>query len=279
MASQRRTDRILFSIPILVQGQSQLGIPFSEISSTIVIGRDGARICLRNFPRDGTELKIKNLFNDLTAKFRIAHKGSARRGSITEWGVALVDPVPGFWGILFEDVPEGGEPRVSGLLVCTRCDRKVLTSLSPAEYEALGSDFVVKRLCSRCREVTDWAIGLSEEKEDDPLPSTGGQTEIAARVDKQVEASDLDRRQSPRYAIKIPLLVTASTGASETTVAEDFSKVGAKFQSSLELACGDLISVIVGHEVVESATARPARVIWRNPFEKSARYVYAVEFL
>ncbi len=217
MASQRRTDRILFSIPILVQGQSQLGIPFSEISSTIVISRDGGRICLRNSPRGGTELKIKNLFNDLTARFRIAHKGSPRRGSITEWGVALVDPVPGFWGILFEDVPEGGESKVSGLLVCTRCDQKALTSLSPAEYEALGSDLVVKRLCSRCREVTEWVIGVSDEREEEPLTNPSSETSPDEQRRVPIETGG-DRRQSPPYAIKIPLLVTGATGSCEKTI-------------------------------------------------------------
>lgn len=85
-----------------------------------------------------------------------------------------------------------------------------------------------------------------------------------------------ERRRSPRFALKVPLLVSAPGGASDLTVAEDVSRSGLRFASSLEALPGSRLQVIIGYGVADSPPVHAYRIVWRSPMHKSPRYMYGV---
>ncbi len=271
MVGQRKTQRIFTRIPIRVRGQNQVGKSFSEDTTTVEIGRDGARIGLNNVPRFGAQLQITNLSNSLTAGFVVNQQCPQSYSGMPEWGLELSDPVPNFWDIAFEERKEE-ELAVSALLTCKTCDRREMASLSPLEYQELGETFSVQRQCSACGQVTHWEV-VADEEEEPAAPSVATTGEAAPR------ATGAERRQARRLTLKAPILVTAANGASELTETQDLSKTGLSFSSSLEVECGAQVQVAVGFGVAESPSVKNCRVMWREPREKSVRYLYGVQFL
>jgi hypothetical protein len=64
VAQQRRSQRILLSISILVSGQKANGSAFSERTKTHVVNAHGALIHLRESVLAGQELRVKNLMTN-----------------------------------------------------------------------------------------------------------------------------------------------------------------------------------------------------------------------
>jgi hypothetical protein len=60
-ANQRRSQRILLSVPILVSGVRANGAAFSERTHTVVVNAHGALVQLREQMLPGHMLRIKNL--------------------------------------------------------------------------------------------------------------------------------------------------------------------------------------------------------------------------
>jgi hypothetical protein len=60
-ATQRRSQRILLSIPIVISGLRDSGAPFSERTRTLVVNAHGALMELREPVLVGQPLRMKNL--------------------------------------------------------------------------------------------------------------------------------------------------------------------------------------------------------------------------
>jgi hypothetical protein len=107
-AQQRRSQRILLSVSVLVTGQNAKSSPFSVRTQTQVVNAHGALIQLREPVVMGQKIKIKNLVTNEEAGCNVVdiNPGSAE---IPEVGVAFTKPSPSFWRVSFP--PEDWNPR------------------------------------------------------------------------------------------------------------------------------------------------------------------------
>jgi len=103
---RRRRNRVKMVLAVRVVGSSQNGSPFDELTHTLDIAFDGARLGgMERVPvqkGDIIELRRRNR----RAKFRVmwvGEKGTPRTGHV---GVHAVDAHPDFWGL---EVPVQGE--------------------------------------------------------------------------------------------------------------------------------------------------------------------------
>lgn len=105
---QRRSQRVLLSISILVSGERANGAPFAERTKTQVVNAHGALIQLRELVRAGQKLRMKNLTTneEMTCTVMDISSGSS---SIPEIGVAFSEPCARFWRVTFP--PEDWNPR------------------------------------------------------------------------------------------------------------------------------------------------------------------------
>ena len=272
MTEQRKTERIFRRIPVRLRGLDELGKSFSEDTTTMEINRDGARVPLRNVPPFGATLEMTNLSKNMTTASRVTRRCPQSYSGLPEWAIEFSQPVPDFWGIAFEESSKELELVVSALLVCKPCGQKEMANLSLAEYEGLGQEYFLSRPCSICGRATNWEVAARDEGKPVAAAAPAGSGTPAR------EATE-ERRHVRRLMLKAPVFVTAPGGASELLEAQDFSKHGLSFLSSLELESGDQVRVSVGHGVAESPSVRNCLVIWRKPRQKSGKYLYGVKFL
>jgi hypothetical protein len=104
---QRRSQRILLSVSILVSGQQANGSPFSERTKTQVVNAHGALIQLREPVLVGQQLRIKHLATNEEVACTVADL-SRGSGDVPEVGIAFTKPSPGFWRVAFP--PEDWSP-------------------------------------------------------------------------------------------------------------------------------------------------------------------------
>lgn len=107
-AQQRRSQRILLAVSVLVSGQHANGAPFSERAKTQVVNAHGAMILLRETVVIGQRIKIKNLATNEETGCTVVDI-SPGSTEIPEVGVAFTKPAPGFWRVSFP--PEDWNPR------------------------------------------------------------------------------------------------------------------------------------------------------------------------
>ena len=104
---QRRSQRILLSIPIVVSGRQANGTAFSERAKTQVVNAHGAAIQLRIPVLSGQELRIKNVATneEITCTVADINPGTTE---VPEVGIAFAKPCPSFWRVAFP--PEDWSP-------------------------------------------------------------------------------------------------------------------------------------------------------------------------
>jgi hypothetical protein len=105
---ERRSQRILLSVSILISGQQANGSSFSERTKTHVVNAHGALIELREPVLLGQQLRIKNLATNEEVECRVADI-SHGSNEIPEVGVAFANPAASFWRVAFP--PEDWSPR------------------------------------------------------------------------------------------------------------------------------------------------------------------------
>jgi hypothetical protein len=107
-ANRRRSQRILLSITITVEGQTSAGQAFSEITKTSVVNAHGAAILLRHAVTLGALLKITNMKTGETSMATVVDLPTGAESG-AEVGVELQKPSPRFWRVAFP--PEDWSPR------------------------------------------------------------------------------------------------------------------------------------------------------------------------
>jgi len=113
-SKQRRSQRILLSVPVLVQAEAAQEQPSIEETQTLVVNAHGALIALAMKVEFGQELRMKNRKSQEEQQCRVAFLGSVHLGK-TQVGVEFVEPAPQFWHVNFppEDwTPYSSESRV-----------------------------------------------------------------------------------------------------------------------------------------------------------------------
>jgi hypothetical protein len=107
-ANQRRSQRVMLSIRILVSGERIGGQRFSEETLTSVVNAHGALILLGENVSTGQAITIRNVKSGEELQGEVVEVGSEQAGK-SEVGVEFLEPSPRFWRIAFP--PEDWSPR------------------------------------------------------------------------------------------------------------------------------------------------------------------------
>jgi hypothetical protein len=101
--NRRRSQRILLTIAILVEGQTPSGHSFAESTSTSVVNAHGASMLLKQLVHIGHALRITNLKTGETSQATVIDISSGAEGGV-EVGVELQKSSPRFWRVAFPPV-------------------------------------------------------------------------------------------------------------------------------------------------------------------------------
>jgi hypothetical protein len=106
--NQRRSHRIVLSVPVIVSGERASGSPFHERTKTLVVNAHGGLIHLREPVIVGQVLTITHVGTgeDLTCSVKDINPGE---GAIPEVGIGFTQPNARFWRVSFP--PEDWSPR------------------------------------------------------------------------------------------------------------------------------------------------------------------------
>lgn len=99
-AKQRRSQRLLLQMPVLVQGVTQGARSFLEETKTLVVNAHGALIVLSRTVACGEELVLKNQKSQEERPCKVVFLGPADSGK-NQVGVEFTQPAPFFWHIDF----------------------------------------------------------------------------------------------------------------------------------------------------------------------------------
>lgn len=108
VAHQRRSHRIVLSVPIIVSGERASGSTFHERTTTLVVNAHGGLILLREPVLVGQELSITHVgtSEDLACTVKDINPGQEE---IPEIGIGFAEPNAHFWRVSFP--PEDWSPR------------------------------------------------------------------------------------------------------------------------------------------------------------------------
>ena len=267
---KRGTERVLLQLPITVTGTDTEGKSFQEKTRTIVINRNGARICLKAKVRTNDRIAVKNLQSELSCPFRVVVQLEKSLTGQPEWGIECLEPEINFWGILFpkKSAPLEREETVDALLECGVCKSRELAHLSFKEYRSLVEQANLNRYCTQCDDSTDWVFGfVQEELTSSPQPAGEGGA-------KSSDSGGAERRRAKRLTAKLPLRIRLEDGREEVTRTEDLSKTGVRFYSHLKLVKGDAIRLSVGASLDSPGTEIAAKVMWGRATGGDDHFLY-----
>jgi hypothetical protein len=94
-SAQRRSERVLLDIPVVVRGQSG-NRTFQEETFTVTVSAHGALLMLEADVALGQELVVMNPKNWDEMEARVAYKGAVHAG-LAQVAVEFAKPAPGFW--------------------------------------------------------------------------------------------------------------------------------------------------------------------------------------
>jgi hypothetical protein len=106
--NQRRSQRILLSVPLLVTGMRTNGAPFSERTKTLVVNAHGGLILLHEPVLTGQLLTLGNVATSEEIICTVIDINSGTSGTL-EVGVEFAEPCPRFWRVSFP--PADWSPR------------------------------------------------------------------------------------------------------------------------------------------------------------------------
>ncbi len=97
-ANQRRSQRILLSVGVVVSGQRDNRSPFSERTATVIVNAHGALIGLREPVIVGQPLRVRNVMTNEERPCLVAdiYPGHS---AVPEIGVAFSESCPEFWRV------------------------------------------------------------------------------------------------------------------------------------------------------------------------------------
>ena len=105
---QRRSQRVMLSVKVLVSGGHCDGRRFSEEAVTSVVNAHGALILLAEKVTLGQLLTVRNVKSDEELQVEVVDVGTPQDGKL-EVGMEFLEPSPRFWRIAFP--PEDWTPR------------------------------------------------------------------------------------------------------------------------------------------------------------------------
>lgn len=99
-AQQRRSRRVLCTVLLYVSGQNEIGVPFEENTSALIVNAHGGLILLKEPVSIGQTLTIKNIRTAESLSCTVVMSSPAADG-MREVGVEFSAPNPAFWRVAF----------------------------------------------------------------------------------------------------------------------------------------------------------------------------------
>jgi hypothetical protein len=99
-ADNRRSQRILLRIPLLVRAQFEGDLPLKEDTHTLEVNAHGALIVLAMRVRPGQRLTLRNWATAKEQDCRVIHVREVPSGK-NEVGIAFPYAIPRFWNVQF----------------------------------------------------------------------------------------------------------------------------------------------------------------------------------
>lgn len=97
-SGQRRSERVLIDMSVLVRGKSASQLDFQEETFTVTVSAHGALLMLAARVALGQELVVVNPQNSDQREGRVAYLGAAHAG-LAQVAVEFYKPAPEFWPI------------------------------------------------------------------------------------------------------------------------------------------------------------------------------------
>jgi len=97
---QRRSRRLVLSVPVVAYRSQQLGLPFSEGTRTLAVSAHGASISLTAKVAADQKIVLKHALTGEEQECRIVFTQKNPMGP-TEVGIEFLQPAPSFWHVAF----------------------------------------------------------------------------------------------------------------------------------------------------------------------------------
>jgi len=273
-SEKRRSDRLMITLSLVLEGKDGKGQPFDHPARTITINRHGARILTSHPLRAGQTITVTNLSGRRKGRFRVVGPVTPATYRGGEWGIECVNLSDDVWGIQFPPAPSsrGGPPKA--LLECQECGTTALSPISLVEAEVLENAGIIARDCAHCERETPW--GLSNEQRARAAKARGS---ASAEGKGPSTKGGAENRRHRRSALQLPVLIRDYYGGSETTRTENLSKGGFCFISEKRYQVGEVLLVVCPYDPSTSNHIQlRARVVRSRPGEGGMRQVYGVRY-
>ncbi len=265
---RRRSERLLLSVPIRVEGVDRDGGKFWEDTRTIVINREGARIYLKRAVPAGTTLLVTTQVGRRTAKFRVVGPTQPKTGEGGEWGIKCLEVNSNLWGIEFPPA-DWKEGTCNALIECKRCHTKRLSPLSLVEHEVLATSGLLVKDCEPCGRTTSWGYSeLPTGIQGAPFPN--------AEVLVPLGANGAPRRINNRVALQLPIRVRNYYGTEELARSENVSRGGICFVTEKTYEVGEILLITCPYEKVGDNIEMRGRVVRHQELQGTSRKVYGI---
>jgi hypothetical protein len=268
---RRRSERLLLTVPIRVEGVDRNGEKFSEDTRTLIINRQGARIFLKRAVTAGVTLLITNSQGRRSAKFRVVGPTQPMTGEGGEWGMECLEENANIWGIGFPPTP-AKEGMCTALIECRKCQSAAVSHLSMVEHEVLGTSGLLLRECAVCGRATSW--GYRE-------PSLGVAGADPGLMPLSLSSPDdqrtgADRRVQNRVALQLPIRVRSYYGTEELTRTENVSRSGVCFLADRTYEVGEILLITCPYERGGHNIEVRGRVVRRQEMRGTGCKIYGV---
>jgi hypothetical protein len=260
-AERRRSERIMFSIPVDVCGTDEEGVPFCAGGRTITLNRHGARVQIARLLQIGQIVQIMNMNSEAAAQFRVVGPLSPPAEKVGEWGVENLHPDENIWGIRFP-APDL-EAEVKAVLECRECHTAVLTPLNLVELEVIETTGLLNRACEVCAGVSLW--GLPEQ-----------QVVAEGTAVLGFPAPTPDLRTALRSTMQVSARLRDFYGGMEVVRTEDVSKEGLRFTSEKDYHLGQGVMVVCPYDETALSQEVRARIVRKEPLAGTSRLIYGL---
>ncbi len=269
--NKRRSDRIMLTVPLSVQGNDEKGGKYQEAARTSVLNRHGARIQTRRHLQSGQTVRLINMVSRAGADFRVVGPVTPFSDSGGEFGVEYINQQENIWGIQFPPLQSGQTAESKALLECRKCHSVALLPMSLVEIEVLESSGILKKDCQHCGATTSWGHAEKQISMSGPSQSTMAEAEAEA-------ASGPERRRHRRVALQLPVRIRNYEGVVEISKSENISKGGFCFTSQKDYEVGEGIMTVCPYNTSGQSIEVRGRIVRRRTLEGSGTKVYAVSY-
>jgi PilZ domain-containing protein len=272
-SEQRRSQRLRLRIPIRVIGFALGKDHFSEDTVTVEVNREGALIKLNQKVVPKSDVRIINLESYKEADFHVVGPSRMEAGQISEWGVEYIDKRHNIWGMDFPAI-SNFEEQEGVLLECRACHKQELKMVSQMEVDALNSTGILAFPCDNCKKLTYWNYADPARR-----PAVLPPADLVSPPDAPKDEKGIEKRIAKRMGMKMAILVRNAKGVEEITKTEDVSKGGVAVALSMDLAVGDLVTIVCPYSGQGQRFDQKADVRRRASFTFNDRRIYGFRYI